>query len=141
VRNDLAAKTRDDPDFWSVVGLTELRLYEAIAERKLAIELDAIMREYDDLHARVSATTSWGSVRDQVRFVLPKYEARATAPEKKAAIALTRYLENLRSGSKLMPQAGKQCAGRTHRLSISDRRGQVKRDGLRAVALRESAIA
>jgi hypothetical protein len=93
VRNNLAAKTRDDPDFWSVVGLTELRLYQAIAERKLAVELDAIIREYDDLHGRVSATTSWSSVLDQVRFVLPKYEVRATAIEKKAVLALTKYLE------------------------------------------------
>ena len=95
VRNNLAAKTRDDPDFWSVVGLTELRLYQAIAERKLAVELDAIIREYDDLHGRVSAATYWNSVLDQVRFVLPKYEQRATAAEKKAVMTLRRHLENL----------------------------------------------
>ena len=95
VRNDLAAKTRDDPDFWSVVGLTELRLYVAIGKRTLAVELEAIVREYRDLHGRVSATTYWSSVLDQVRFVLPKYEKRAAAAEKKAAIALTKYLESL----------------------------------------------
>jgi hypothetical protein len=77
------------------VGLTELRLYQAIAERKLAADLDAIIREYGDLHRRVSATTSWSSVLDQVRFVLPKYKARATATEKKAVMALTKYLEGL----------------------------------------------
>jgi hypothetical protein len=95
VGNNLAAKTRDDPDFSSVVGLTELRLYQAIAARKLAAEQDAIIREYQDLHARVSATTSWSSVFDQVCFVLPKYQARATANEKKAVLALTKYLEQL----------------------------------------------
>ncbi len=95
VRKVLAAKTRDDPDFWSVVGLTELRLYEAIAKRALVVELDAIVREYRDLHGRVSATTYWSSVLDQVRFVLPKYGRRATAAEKKAAMALTKYLEGL----------------------------------------------
>ena len=95
VRNDLAVKTRDDPDFWSVVGLTELRLYEAIAKRALAVELDAIVREYRDLHERVSATTYWSSVLDQVRFVLPKYERRAAAAEQRAAAALTKYLEGL----------------------------------------------
>jgi hypothetical protein len=95
VKNNLAAKTRDDPDFWSVVGLTELRLYQAIADSKLAAELDAIISEYDDLHGRVSATTSWNSVLDQVCFVLPKYEARATANEKKAVMKLTKYLEGL----------------------------------------------
>jgi tetratricopeptide (TPR) repeat protein len=95
LRSVLAAKTRDDPDFWSVVGLTELQLYEAIANRALAVELDAIIREYRDLHGRVSATTYWSPVLDQVRFVLPKYEKRATEPEKKAAAALTKYLEGV----------------------------------------------
>jgi len=95
VRNHLAAKTRDDPDFWSVVGLTELRLYEAIAKRALALELDALLREYRDLHERVSATTYWSSVLDQVCFVLPAYERRASATEKKAAAALTKYLKAL----------------------------------------------
>ena len=95
VKHALTAKTRDDPDFWSVVGLTELRLYEAIARRAVAIELEAILREYRDLYARVSATTSWSSVLDQVRFVLPKYERRAAAAEKKATRALTKYLEGL----------------------------------------------
>ncbi|HYQ99385.1 MAG TPA: CHAT domain-containing protein [Casimicrobiaceae bacterium] len=99
VRRHLAAKARDDPDFWSVVGLTELRLYEAIARRRLAGELEAIVGEYRDLHARVSATTHWGSVLDQVRFVLPKYQMRATAGEKQAAIALTKYLEGLAGGA------------------------------------------
>ncbi len=95
VRQNLAAKTRDDADFWSVVALTELRLYQAIAERKLAVELDAIMREYDDLYGRVSAATSWRSVLDQVRFVLPKYEVRATAAERSAAMTLAKHLEEL----------------------------------------------
>lgn len=99
VRRNLAAKARDDPDFWSVVGLTELRLYEAIAKRRLAGELEAIVGEYRDLHGRVSATTHWSSVLDQVRFVLPKYQMRATAGEKQAAMTLTKYLEGLAGGA------------------------------------------
>jgi hypothetical protein len=94
IRN-LAAKTRDDADFWSVVGLTELRLYQAIAERTLAVHLDAITREYGDLHGRMDATTNWRTVRDQVRFVLEKYAVRATAPERSAATALIKHLEEL----------------------------------------------
>jgi len=91
-RASLAAKARDDPDFWSVVGLTELRVYIAIAERKLAAGLDVILRELDDLHARVSAPSEWSSVFDQLRFVLPKYAARASAAEKKAVATLTAHL-------------------------------------------------
>ena len=61
-RASLVAKARDDPDFWSVVGLTELRIYLAIADRKLAGELDVILGELDDLYARVSAPSEWSSV-------------------------------------------------------------------------------
>ena len=95
VSANLAATTRDDPDFWSVVGLTELRLYEAIAGRRLARELDAIVGEYRDLHCRVSAPTHWSSVLDQVSFVLPKYKLRARAAEKQAAEALLKHLAGL----------------------------------------------
>ena len=95
VSANLAATTRDDPDFWSVVGLTELRLYEAIAGRRLARELDAIVGEYRDLHCRVSAPTHWTSVLDQVSFVLPKYKLRATTAEKQAAEALLKHLAEL----------------------------------------------
>jgi hypothetical protein len=95
VSANLAATTRDDPDFWSVVGLTELRLYEAIAGRRLVHELDAILGEYRDLHCRVSAPSHWGSVLDQVSFVLPKYKLRATAAEKQAAETLLTQLAAL----------------------------------------------
>jgi len=93
VQANLAAKTRDDPDFWSIAALTELRLYRAIAERKLADSVDAIIREFDDLHARVGASSMWGSVLDQMRFVLPAYEKRGTAAEKTAVAKLTKYLD------------------------------------------------
>jgi hypothetical protein len=91
-RASLVAKTRDDPDFWSVVGLTELRIYLAIADRKLAGELDVILGELDDLYTRVSAPSEWSSVLDQLRFVLPKYAARASAAERKAIATLTTHL-------------------------------------------------
>jgi CHAT domain/Lecithin:cholesterol acyltransferase len=98
VRSNLARKTRDDPDFWSVIGLTELRLYQALARRSLAPELPDILQEYATLYARVSAATSWSSVLDQVRFVLPKYVLRATASEKQAVQTLVRNLEKYASG-------------------------------------------
>ena len=41
VRDSLIAKTRDDPDFWSVVGVTDLRLYEALAKRQFNDRLSA----------------------------------------------------------------------------------------------------
>jgi len=95
IRANLEAKTRDDPDFWSVAALTELRLYQAIAERNAAGRLDTIIREFDDLRLRVSAPSLWGSVVDQLGFVLRKYETRATAAEKKSAMRLIKFLDGI----------------------------------------------
>ena len=67
-----------DPNFWSVVGLTELRIYEALARRQLAKALDGILAELNDLKARVSSTHMWDSVYAQARFTLEPY-ARAYA--------------------------------------------------------------
>lgn len=38
IRTSLADKVRDDPDFWSVISQTELRVYEAIAQGNLATD-------------------------------------------------------------------------------------------------------
>ncbi|HEY2815736.1 MAG TPA: CHAT domain-containing protein [Casimicrobiaceae bacterium] len=95
IRANLAAKTRDDPDFWSVAALTELRFYLALAERKLTDELGTIVGELDDLHVRVGASSMWGSVLDQMGFVLPAYERRSTATEKNAVARLRKYLESI----------------------------------------------
>jgi hypothetical protein len=93
VRQRLADKTRDDPDFWSVAGLTELRLYEAVAARALAAAQASLSQEYTELHRRVSGTNYWRSLYDTARFVLDPYASRAGAGEKKAAAALIALLE------------------------------------------------
>ena len=99
-RQSLAAKMRDDPDFWSAVGLIELRTYEAIADRSLAGMQRSIEDDYDDLNRRVSAPWLWRSVSDQARFVLSKYAERGSAAEKRAAKELLEKLELL-AGSKV----------------------------------------
>jgi hypothetical protein len=93
VRDDLARRTRDDPDFWSVVGEIELRVYEALGDGCLAGVRAQIEQSYDDLFARVSAPRKWRSVYDTARFVLPKYAKRAPAREKAAAEALLTRLQ------------------------------------------------
>jgi hypothetical protein len=95
VRNSLAAKVRDDPDFWSVVGETELRLYEALSGGTLATERAQIERELTDLAGRVAATRLWGSVHDNARFLLPKYAARVSGDEQQAADGILSLLERL----------------------------------------------
>jgi hypothetical protein len=93
VRQRLIDKTRDDPDFWSVAGLTELRAYEAVAAHALAPARAAIADEYSELHRRVSGTNYWRSLYDTTRFVLDRYQDRASPAEKRACGELVLLLE------------------------------------------------
>jgi len=92
VRQAVATKASDDPEFWSVAGVTELRVYEALAARTLAGQCASIEREYADLYARMNAPSKWQSIYDTARFVLPKYARRAPAREAKAAETLLKAL-------------------------------------------------
>jgi hypothetical protein len=84
-RASLEAKSLADPDFWSVVGQTELQLYKALAMGKLASTRESLEKGYQDLHKRVSAPWMWSSVYDTAQFVLQKYSTRVSASESKAA--------------------------------------------------------
>jgi hypothetical protein len=89
----LEGKNLADPDFWSVVGQTELQMYKALAAGgSLAGARDALERGFQDLHKRVGAPWMWASVSDNARFVLQKFTVRAAAKEKKAAAALLERL-------------------------------------------------
>jgi hypothetical protein len=92
VQQSLDAKSASDPDFWSVVGRTELDQFEALAKRKLAAARDQLEKAYEDLHKRVTATRMWGSVYDTACLVLPNYASRAPAKEKAAAHELLTLL-------------------------------------------------
>jgi hypothetical protein len=92
VQQSLDAKSASDPDFWSVVGKTELDQFEALAKRKLAATRDQLEKAYQDLHKRVTATRMWGSVYDTACLVLPNYASRAPAKEKAAAEQLLTLL-------------------------------------------------
>ncbi len=94
VRQSLVERSRDDPDFFSVAGLTELRVYDAVASKQLAPELAAIDAEYSELQRRVSGTHYWRSVHDTARFVLEPYAERVgSAREKQASASLLALLE------------------------------------------------
>ena len=92
LRKSLEAKGAIDPDFWSVVGETELDQYEALAARKLALARKQLSRAYEDLHKRVTATRMWASVYDTAYLVLPNYARRTTGKEKAAANELLAQL-------------------------------------------------
>jgi hypothetical protein len=91
VRQSLEAKARDDPDFWSAVGLIELQVYEAMAAHKLSEAARGIQVQYEDLHRRVKPQWMWASVYDQTHFVLQNYNGGKR--ETTAAAALIMSLE------------------------------------------------
>ena len=70
VRQSLQAKIQRDPDFWSVVGLPELNLLEALAARHLPASLPGILSAYEDLQRRAGTKWMWASVSEQTDFVL-----------------------------------------------------------------------
>ena len=89
-------KNEADADFWLVVAAIELRMFEALAERNLAKELDGILEALSNVHSRASATRMWGSVHDQADFVLSPYIATSTvtAAERDAARTLLARLQD-----------------------------------------------
>jgi tetratricopeptide (TPR) repeat protein len=96
-RKCLETKAEVDPDFWSVLGQTELSLYQVLAGEKLAKgkTRQEIERQYDEVHQRVSAAQMWASVYDTACFVLPRYGSRASPAEQEAASALLTHLQSL----------------------------------------------
>ncbi len=94
VRRALSTKTRSDPDFWSVVGVTELRLYEAVAHTTLAAQRVDIELEYNALYARIQGAGEWKSVLDQLNFVLPGTVENGPPAEREAALDLIRHVQN-----------------------------------------------
>jgi tetratricopeptide (TPR) repeat protein len=83
------------PDFWSVVGQTELNMYASLSAGTLEGDVNTLTKEFQ-LHAdKVNAVKSWGSVYDNATFVLSKYMARAKESEAKAARLLLQSLARL----------------------------------------------
>ena len=81
-------KTANDPDFWSVVGQTELELYLALAKGTFAKESASFAKKYRNLYKRVTAPWMWSSVYDTLHFVLQKYRSRRHTRDSRAAEAL-----------------------------------------------------
>ena len=100
VRTNLEQQVGDNPKFWSVVGVTELSLYESLAKGDLSSALSQLTNEYDMLWERVSASGEWDSVLAQLRFVLPKYIERASEDEGRAASRLLRHVQRIANRAK-----------------------------------------
>jgi hypothetical protein len=93
-RESLLKQNAESADFWSVVGLTELRIYEALAARRLAPALDSIAGDIKDLMARASSRRMWDSVAHQASLTLTPYikSKHVSAAEREAAQQLLMLL-------------------------------------------------
>ncbi|MDP1687099.1 CHAT domain-containing protein [Hydrogenophaga sp.] len=94
VRQSLERKQREDPDFWSVVGLPELSVYEALGNHALAAQLPDILNSFDDMHQRAGTAWMWASVADQLGFVLEHLDGVSRADQQAAGellAVLNRY--------------------------------------------------
>ncbi|QHE86692.1 CHAT domain-containing protein [Hydrogenophaga sp. BPS33] len=90
VRESLEHKRRDDPDFWSVAGLPELGVYEALATRSLHQAAPTLLAAFEELHQRAGTPWMWASVADQLTFVLEQHEGGNGAHARAAAEVLQR---------------------------------------------------
>ena len=93
VRQSLERKRREDPDFWSVVGLPELGIYEALATQTLDAQLPGILQVLTELQGRIGTEWLWASLADQLEFVLGDTGKRDARQQR----AGTQLLATLRS--------------------------------------------
>lgn len=93
VSDSLNHAAADKPDFWSVVGQTELQILAALGRSQLAGAEPALSASLRELKKRVPAVGMWDSVRNEARFTLEPYLTIATPAEKRAAQSLLDVLQ------------------------------------------------
>jgi hypothetical protein len=97
-RESLQRKRLDDPDFWSVAGLPELAVIEALHSGTLAAALPDIDATLADLHARAGSPWLWASLADQLGFILGGARVARGAERGAAGQLLERLQGYARSG-------------------------------------------
>ena len=97
VSDSLHRAAADKPDFWSVVGQTELLVLAALASGQLAAALPGVVASLRELKARVPATTLWDSIYNEAQFTLEPYLLVAGTTEQHAAQSLLDTLKALAS--------------------------------------------
>jgi tetratricopeptide (TPR) repeat protein len=95
VRASLDKAATERPDFWSVVGQTELSLLEALAQRRLAGSVPALLHAFRELKERVPSSSGWDSVYTEARFTLEPYQTVTSGGEQRAAAEILSGLKAL----------------------------------------------
>ncbi len=100
IRQSLASSVREAPDFWNLADEINLRLYEALAEGRLADARHELVASFDDLAARVPGQWYWSSVLEHLEFVLHGLvHGRRSAAERNAAKAVLEAVRGHAGGS------------------------------------------
>ena len=99
VNDSLHQAATEEPDFWSVVGQTELLVLSAVARGQLAPALPGALASLRDLAARVPAGWMWDLVYNEAQFTLLPYLQMASAAEKHAAQNLLDALKEMAAAS------------------------------------------
>ena len=93
--DSLRKAATDRPDFWSVVGQTELLILAALAKGQLVDAEPGVTASLLDLKARVPAAWMWDSVYNEAQFTLEPYIAMAGAAERRAARKILDALQTM----------------------------------------------
>ena len=75
----------ENPDFWSVVGQTELVMLAALVKGKLAGAEEGLIDSLQELKSRIPALKMWDSVSNEAQFTLVPYKAMTKDPAEQAA--------------------------------------------------------
>ena len=75
----------DHPDFWSVVGQTELEMLAALAKGRLANVAQDLIDKLQDLKTRIPAPRMWDSVYNEAQFTLAPYMAMTKGTKEETA--------------------------------------------------------
>jgi hypothetical protein len=95
-RASAQAKNKCNPDFWSLVAVPELQLYEAVARRNLTrSEAADILRSFKDVVRRSRGASELASVADTMHFALDPYVERLVGQVKQRARELITKIDEL----------------------------------------------
>ena len=82
----VVAKNESNPDFWSLIAMPELQLYQALMRNKLSRRAaERILASFKDVFQRSRSGSEMASVADTIHFALEPYLARTTAMRKTIA--------------------------------------------------------
>jgi CHAT domain-containing protein len=95
-RASIAAKNKSNPDFWSLVAVPELQLYEALVRGHLNSRTTAgILRSFKDVFQRSKAWSEMASVADTLHFALDPYVTNSGAKGKTALRVMLKKFDAL----------------------------------------------